>query len=86
MLTLDIRHSMCFFMLEPPKSDTIFVRHFFFKDGSNGQQHQHQERMRKTFPSKVHSRLKSEKRCISDQPNSGYVYKAVKHSLGIKIE
>ena len=30
----------------------------------------------KNVPSKVHRRLKSEKMCISDQPNSGYMYKA----------
>ena len=72
MLTLDIRHSMCFFMKEPPKSDTIFVRHFFQRwvEWATTSTPRENE---KNVPSKVHSRLKSEKRCISDQPNSGYV-------------
>ena len=75
MLTLDIRHSMCFFMLEPPKSDTIFVRHFFQRwvEWATTSTPRENE---KNVPSKVHSMLKSEKKGAFQISQTQVMYKA----------
>ena len=83
MLTLDIRHSMCFFYVGTTEIRYNFCEAFFFQRWVEWATTSTPRENEKNVLSKVHSRLESEKGAFQiSQTQVMYI----KHSSGIKIE